>query len=223
MIKVNFLTLLFTALLLLSMSKIGWAGEINRFNLSITHSESERVFQNETLQTKTSSISGSGTEKLSDRLDGSLIIGYQEQVQDNNSIIAAQYAVGYFIGVGFTYDAFKTEKYRFATFAKYQYHQLEGRDGEQKTNITWYDITFGIENYYNLTTNTQLFADVSYYQESGTQRALEPLSQTISFENKSDITYGVGLAYYLKASSHIAVKWLQGAHKGFQLYFANDF
>jgi len=222
-LKQTVLLMVSVLILILSLTKPGWTKNSATFNLSITHIETERIYSNETTQTKVTSITGYRTEKVTDNFGGSLILGYQEQIQDKNSIVAAQYAIGYFGGVQFNYDVINTSSYRFNAIAKYQYHKLEGKDGEQEVKISWYDVTFGIRNYLYLSTRAQLLADVVYIMESGTQRALDPISQTINFENKSDITYSLGLAYYVDSSGYVVVKWFDGARQGFQLLFAKDF
>jgi len=210
-------------LILLLFSNLGWSREISSFNLLITHSESKRLYQSELVQTRVSSLTIYNSERISKRVDGSLILGYQEQIQESNSIVAARYAVGYFGGLSFNFELIQTENYRFNLFSQYRYHELEGIEGEQKVNISWYDVTVGLGNYYNLTTRLQLLADVSYVSVSGTQRAREPLSQTISFKNKSNVNYGLGFSYHINASGHLVIKWLEGAQQGFSLYLAKDF
>jgi hypothetical protein len=196
-----------------------WGGEITRFQLNISHTQLDRFYENKIIPTKFNSIIGTGTEKLSENFKGSLIFGYQEQLQNENSVVAARYAIGYFLGFGINYSILRTENYHLTIPAKYRYHQLEGKDAGQVINITWYDVTLGIENYFDIGSNIQLLADLYVFKESGTERALEPISQSIIFENKSDITYSVGIAYNLKPSSSLAVKWLHGAEQGFQLLF----
>ncbi|MFV2061273.1 MAG: hypothetical protein ACC653_11370 [Gammaproteobacteria bacterium] len=197
-----------------------WSGGISRVKLNISHTELDRIYKNEIIPTKYTSITGVGTEKLSDNLKGSLIFGYQEQLQGENSIAAARYAVGYFGGLSVDYTIFKRNNFESSLLAKYQYHQLEGKEADQAVKITWYDITFGVENYYSLNNNIQLLADVYSFKESGEERALEPLSQLIHFENKSSITYSLGIAYNLNSGGSFGVKWLNGAEQGFQLIFS---
>ncbi len=197
-------------------------GEITRFQLNISHIELDRVYQNKIIPTKFTSITGKGTEKLSENLKGSLIFGYQEQIQNENSILAARYAVGYFFGISVNYSVLRTGSYQLSIPAKYRYHQLEGKEAKQTMNITWYDIALGIENYFNVGSNTQLLADVSVFKESGNERATGLLSQSISFESKSNVTYSVGIAYNLDSGGLLAVKWLQGAEQGFQLLFESS-
>lgn len=219
----NTYQILVVSLLILSITQTAWGGEYSSFNLTISNSEFIRINQNQALKTRVSSITAYRSEKISTNLGGSLIFGYQEQFQDKNTIVAARYATGYFAGIRINYDLLRTLNYRINVFTGFQYHQLEGSEGKQKITISWYDITLGIGNYYNITTRLKLLADVSFFQEKGSQRALEPLSQTINFKNKSNISYSVGMAYHLNASGYIAVKWLDGYQQGFQLFFAKDF
>lgn len=213
----------FSTLALLIFSNTVCGEEISSFNLQVSHSETERTYESTIIKTQISSITAYRAEKISERMAGSLILGYQEQVQDQNTIVAARFAAGYFAGISVNYDVLKTTNFRSNLFTKYQYHKLDGDEADQKIEISWYDISFGIGNYYNVTSNTQLLADASVIKISGTQRALEPLSQIIKFENKSNVTYGVGIAYHLNASGYIAVKWLAGYDQGFRLFLAKDF
>ncbi len=215
MIKITIMILFF------AMVHSAWGEGITRFELNISHTELDRTYNNKTMATQFNSITGLGTEQLSNNFSGSLILGYQEQLQDGNVIKAARYAIGYFGGIAVDYTVVQASKYKLTIPAKYQYHQLEGKDGNQTVNITWYDISLGVKNYYNLGTNTQLLADVYYFEESGNQRALAPLSQSIRFDNKSNITYSIGMAYFLKANSSLAFKWLQGSEQGFHLLFSS--
>ncbi len=202
-----------------------WAIQTNKssFNLHITHTESKRLYDSATLQTRLTSATAYRSEQISEKLGGRILFGYQEQIQDKNSITAAQYAAGYFGGISLNYTVLKITAYQLKFFSQYQYHQLEGRDGIQKINIQWHDLTAGIRNYYTLTPRLQILADARYYQVVGSQRALEPLSQIINFKNKSSVTYSVGLAYQVDVRGYLAIKWIAGAQQGFRLFLAKDF
>ncbi|VAW91117.1 hypothetical protein MNBD_GAMMA22-2630 [hydrothermal vent metagenome] len=192
------------------------------FNLNITHTESTRLYNDVAVNTRVSSVTAYRSERLSEFLAGSIIIGYQEQVQDDNLIPAARYAVGYFAGVNFNYDLFRTSNNRLNIMTQYQYHILRGDDADQKITVNWYDISVGIGNFYRLTERLQLLADVSYTELLGNERALEPLSQTIEFKNETNVSYGVGVAYHINANGYVAIKWLDGAQQGFRFFLATN-
>ncbi len=220
--NLNLLMLLLLQLFILIRPAISSDVE-SSFNLNITHSESTRLYQGVAVNTRVSSITGYRTEKLSEFLAGSLIVGYQEQTQDDNVIPAARYTAGYFAGISFNYDILRSANNRFNIMAQYQYHLLRGDDADQKVTVNWYDITVGLGDFYRLTERLQLLADVSYTELSGNERALDPLSQTIDFKSETNVTYGIGVAYYLNARGSIAIKWLDGAQQGFRLFLATNF
>ncbi len=222
--KFNLSLLLLLFLQLFTLVKpVASADVENSFNLNITHTESTRLYQGVAVNTRVSSITGYRTERLSEFLAGSLIVGYQEQIQDDNVIPAARYAAGYFAGISFNYDIMRTINNRLNIMAQYQYHLLRGEDADQKVTVNWYDIAVGIGDYYRLTERLQLLADVSYSELSGNERALDPLSQTLDFKNETNVTYGIGVAYYLTTNGSIAVKWLDGAQQGFRFFLATNF
>ncbi len=226
--KNSFLKLYLTTFLLIMFALpqvTVWANPKNKssFNLHITHTESERLYDSVILQTRLTSATGYRSEQITEKLGGRILFGYQEQIQDKNTIVAAQYAAGYFGGISLNYELLNVSSYQLKMFSQYQYHQLEGRDGEQKINIQWYDLTVGFRNYYKLTQRLQVLADARYYHVVGSQRALEPLTQTINFKNKLPIVYSIGLAYHVDVSGYLAIKWITGGAQGLRLFLAKDF
>jgi len=223
LVNLKLFILVFVFVLGLLTANNSWAKPKSSFNLLITHSESDRLYDQQSIETRISTLTIYRAEQVSSRLAGRLIGGYQEQIQDKNTIPAAQYAAGYFLGLSLNYDVFQSTRYRFNVFSQYIYHQLEGRNGIQKVEVSWYDITFGFRNYLYIGSRFNLLADISYVSLTGSQRAFEPLSQTINFKNESTINYSLGMAYFISSSGYVGIKNLTGYQQGFQLIFAKDF
>jgi len=216
------LKLIFIVFILMINTNL-FAKNISSFNLLLTHVETEWLYDTKKVDTRLSSISIYRTEPLTEKLEGSIILGFQEQVQDKNVITAARYAAGYFAGFSINYDLLKTTNFRLKINSQYQFHQLEAQEVKQRVSTNWYDISIGLENYYSITNSVQFTFDIQYEELSGTQNAREPISQTISFKNNTTLNYAAGLSYQVSAKGYIAFKLIEGSYQGFRIYFGNNF
>jgi hypothetical protein len=162
-------------------------------------------------------------QPLTPWLRGGLQLAYLDLTQADNPLPSGQSAVGW--GLGITLDGMMldTRLLLLSGRLSFDYQTTLGESSDQSSDISWGQITGGLDLAIRPTTALDVLAGAEYTVINGTQNNSGSTDTVSTFHNDQPIGYYGGLRLNLGADGAISLKGYWGGRTGYSMAFSRQF
>jgi hypothetical protein len=180
-------------------------------------------FGSETRETRIDSLDIYWYERLNSRIEGGLLLGYQEITQTTNPIEAGQALSGEYLGITLRVNLLQASHLAMFTDFKYRYSSAGRSLSGQDIDWRWHEgqVELGLE--LALGQSLALTAGAGARRISGRETATGTVSAVTSFDSTESAYARGGLRLLLDRYSHVGIEGNAGAIKGAHIYFQRYF
>jgi len=220
-----FLSLLLSISLLLS-SQYVLAVDLSRTTHMALHFQTQKLnlnFSGDIRKTRFYSVDLVIRERLTERLDGAVLLGHVTTDQSSNPILAGQDTTGGYAGLDLRYKLIDTHRYDLLTRAAYQYSETEANIEDQDIIWEWHQAQFDLINRFNISNNLYINLGATAYDLDGREKASGTLDQNTDFDAKDGIYGHLSLQFNLDYSGQIDLEVYIGSIEGGRIAFHRAF
>lgn len=162
-------------------------------------------------------------EPLGPRIDGGLLLGYQEITQASNPIAAGQALSGEYLGLTLRIQLLQGEHFSMFSDFRYRYSRAASSLAGQDIDWQWHEgqAELGLE--LKLGQSLALGAAAGVLHVNGRERASGTINQVTDFDSPDSAYARGGIKLLLDPYSHIGIEGSAGTIKGGHIYFQRYF
>ena len=174
-------------------------------------------------ETRFNSIDISLREQLIQNVDGALLFGYLDLVQESNPISAGQNTIGEYIGIDLQWHMLNYPRFKMLTAVSYRYAVTDAEIDAQKVEWQWHQVGLGLRSQTYLSPSLSLILGVSTISINGVEKAVGTLDQALDFKAKDSLTGHIALQLTTGRAGQIGIEFQTGSLHGGRIVFQRTF